>query len=125
MFGYAHDYAERQGEFAGGPQIRPVCLYSEDHTKIRANQRYSLQVDVELTASLPSQYLFHGTATRFLAKNQRESIQKIGRQYVHLSRDIETAAAVGRRHGTPVVIRIDAEAVAWDRITFYRSENGV
>ena len=99
--------------------------FNEDHTKIRANQGHSLQVDVELTASTPPQYLFHGTAARFLAKIQREGIQKMGRQYVHLSGDIETAEAVGRRHGTPVVIRVDAEAMARDGITFYRSENGV
>ena len=49
----------------------------------------------------------------------------MSRQYVHLSKDIEPAAAVGRRHGAPVVIRIDAEAMARDGITFYRSENGV
>lgn len=99
--------------------------FNEDHTKIRANQGHSLQVDVELTASPPPQYLFHGTAARFLTKIQQEGIQKMGRQYVHLSRDIETAIAVGRRHGAPVVIRIDAEAMAQDGITFYRSENGV
>lgn len=99
--------------------------FNEDHTKIRANQGHSLRVDVELTASTPPQYLFHGTAARFLAKIQREGIQKMGRQYVHLSGDIETAEAVGRRHGTPVVIRIDTEAMVRDGITFYRSENGV
>lgn len=82
-------------------------------------------MDVELTALSPPQYLFHGTASRFLAKIQREGIQKMGRQYVHLSGDIETATAVGRRHGAPVVIRIDAEAMARDGGTFYRSKNGV
>lgn len=99
--------------------------FNEDHTKIRANQGHSLQVDVELTALPPPRYLFHGTATQFQAKIQREGIQKMSRQYVHLSKDIETAAAFGRRHGAPVVIRIDAEAMARDGITFYRSENGV
>lgn len=99
--------------------------FNEDRTKIRANQGHSLQVDVELTVSAPPQYLFHGTAARSLAKIQQEGIQKMGRQYVHLSGDIETAAAVGRRHSAPVVIRIDAEAMARDGMTFYRSENGV
>ena len=49
----------------------------------------------------------------------------MGRQYVHLSGDFETAMAVGRRHGVPVVITIDAEAMVRDGVTFYRSENGV
>ena len=32
---------------------------------------------------------------------------------------------VGRRHGAPVVIVIDAEAMARDGAVFYLSENGV
>ena len=99
--------------------------FNEDHTKIRANQGHSVQVDVELKAMDPPQYLYHGTATRFLPAIQREGIRKMSRQYVHLSGDYETALAVGKRHGAPVVITVDAAAMARDGVTFYRSENGV
>ena len=99
--------------------------FDEDHTRIRANQGHSLQVDVELQQVDPLQYLYHGTATRFLPTIQAEGIKKMSRQYVHLSGDYQTAAAVGRRHGTPVVLRINAEAMARDGAAFYRSENGV
>lgn len=99
--------------------------FSGDHTKIRANQGHSIPVDVELKETEPPKYLYHGTASRFLSAIHREGIRKMSRQYVHLSGDFETAVAVGKRHGAPVVITIDAEAMARDGITFYRSENGV
>ena len=99
--------------------------FNADHTKIRANQGHSLQVDVELTAVKPPRYLYHGTAARFLPAIQQEGIKKMSRQYVHLSGDFQTAMEVGRRHGSPVVITINAEAMAQDGVTFYLSENGV
>lgn len=99
--------------------------FNADHTKIRANQGHSLQVDVELTAMRPPHYLYHGTAAKFLAAIQQEGIKKMSRQYVHLSGDFQTAMEVGRRHGSPVVITINAEAMVHDGITFYLSENGV
>lgn len=99
--------------------------FNEDHTKIRANQGHSLQVDVELRETKPPRYLYHGTAARFLPAIQAEGIKKMTRQYVHLSGDYQTAAAVGRRHGAPVVLRINAGTMAENGIRFYRSENGV
>ena len=99
--------------------------FNEDHTRIRANQGHSLSVDVELREETPPQYLYHGTATRFFPAIQREGIRKMSRQYVHLSGDFQTARAVGRRHGSPVVITVDAQAMARDGVGFYRSENGV
>jgi len=99
--------------------------FNEDHTKIRANQGHSVQVDVELKEMEPPKYLYHGTASRFFPSIQAEGIRKMSRQYVHLSSDFATAVTVGRRHGAPMVITIDAEAMARDGITFYRSENGV
>lgn len=99
--------------------------FNADHTKIRANQGHSLQVDVELMAVKPPRYLYHGTASRFLPAIQREGIKKMSRQYVHLSGDFQTAVEVGRRHGSPVVITIHAEAMARDGAAFYLSENGV
>lgn len=99
--------------------------FNENHTKIRANQGHSVQVDVELKEAAPPQYLFHGTASRFLPAIQREGIRKMERQYVHLSDDFQTALSVGRRHGSPVVITLNAAAMARDGVTFYLSENGV
>ena len=99
--------------------------FNGDHTRIRANQGHSISVDVELKEAEPPRYLYHGTASRFLPAIQGEGIRRMSRQYVHLSGEFETAVAVGRRHGNPVVITIDAAAMRRDGITFYCSENGV
>ena len=99
--------------------------FNEDHSKIRANQGHSIPVDIELREEKPLRRLYHGTAERFLPSIRRDGIQKMNRQYVHLSADSQTAMEVGRRHGVPVVIVIDAEAMARDGMIFYLSENGV
>ena len=100
--------------------------FNEDHTKIRANQGHSIQVDVELRKVQPPQYLYHGTTARFLPAIRTDGIRKMNRQYVHLSPDYQTAVAVGRRHGSPVVVlRIDAGAMEQNGVAFYRAKNGV
>jgi len=99
--------------------------FSEDHTKIRANQGHSIPVDVELRKVQPPRYLYHGTATQFLPSIQVEGIKRMNRQYVHLSPDYQTAIAVGRRYGVPVVLQVDARAMAQNGMTFFCSENGV
>lgn len=99
--------------------------FNEDHSRIRANQGHSIQVDVELRKVQPPQYLYHGTATRFLPAIQEEGIKRMNRQYVHLSPDYQTAVAVGHRYGVPVVLRVDAGAMAQNGMAFYRAANGV
>lgn len=49
----------------------------------------------------------------------------MSRQYVHLSKDKETAEAVGKRHGKPIILSINAKKMSEDNISFYLSENGV
>jgi putative RNA 2'-phosphotransferase len=44
---------------------------------------------------------------------------------VHLSADVDTARAVGARRGEPVVLRVDAAAMAAAGALFTRSANGV
>lgn len=99
--------------------------FNEDKTLIRANQGHSIQVDVELTESIPPAVLYHGTAEKYV-----ESIDQIGlvpksRLYVHLSSDMDTAIKVGARHGKVVVYLIDTSEMLADGHKFYLSANGV
>ena len=48
--------------------------FSEDGTKIRANQGHSIQVDVELTLTEPPEMLYHGTAQRFAASIEAQGL---------------------------------------------------
>lgn len=49
----------------------------------------------------------------------------MGRLYVHLSKDIETAINVGKRHGKPIVLKIFSGRMYQDGKVFYLSANGV
>ncbi len=99
--------------------------FNEDKTLIRANQGHSIPVDVELAEQEPPEYLYHGTADRFLESIRKQGLLPMSRLYVHLSGDVETARIVGKRHGRPVVLKIHSGDMYRDGVTFYRSQNGV
>lgn len=99
--------------------------FNQDKTLIRANQGHSIPVDVELKEQEPPEFLYHGTAARFLDAIESEGLKPMSRLYVHLSKDIETALKVGRRHGNPVVLKVNSGDMYKDGYRFYLSENGV
>ncbi|MBQ8094244.1 MAG: RNA 2'-phosphotransferase [Clostridia bacterium] len=99
--------------------------FNEDGTKIRANQGHSIPVDVELQAAVPPAVLFHGTALKSAAAIKQDGLKPMSRLYVHLSKDERTAETVGRRHGNPVIFRVDSGKMADDGFVFYLSKNGV
>lgn len=99
--------------------------FGGEGTLIRANQGHSIPVDVELAEQEPPEYLYHGTADRFMESIRRQGLLPMSRLYVHLSGDMETARKVGGRHGRPVVLKVHSGDMHRDGILFYRSENGV
>lgn len=99
--------------------------FNKDKTLIRANQGHSIAVDVELQEKEPPEILYHGTASKYLGEILRDGLKPMGRLYVHLSKDIETAIQVGQRHGKPVVLKVHSGEMYINGIKFYLSENGV
>lgn len=99
--------------------------FSDDLTKIRANQGHSIDVELALPPSTPPDTLFHGTATRNLDSIKEKGLIKGSRQHVHLSSNRETATKVGQRHGVPIVLIVNTKQMAEDGILFYISDNGV
>ena len=93
--------------------------------KIRANQGHSVEVDLQLQPQTPPDVLFHGTATANRESILAEGLHPGRRHHVHLSRDLQTAIAVGARHGKPLVFRVDALKMNADGFQFFRSDNGV
>lgn len=100
-------------------------ILSEDGNRIRANQGHSVKVDLALEATSPPDFLFHGTATRFLDPILRDGLKKMNRHHVHLPADLETASKVGKRHGKLVILTVDAKAMQDEGHIFFKSENGV
>ena len=93
--------------------------------RIRANQGHSLDVDLELRPGDPPDELYHGTATRLLARIELEGLRRMRRHHVHLSTEPDTARKVGGRHGEPVVLVVDARGLAREGFEFFCSANGV
>eukprot|EP00171_Calliarthron_tuberculosum_P017179 IDg17179t1 len=58
-------------EIVNSNEKKRFC-FSEDGTKIRANQGHSVRVDLGLLPQSPPPKLYHGTATRFLSSILRD-----------------------------------------------------
>src|SRR4051794_22139330 len=99
--------------------------FNDDKTKIRSNQGHSIQVDLHLKEENPPTYLYHGTGEKAVAYILKTGLQKRARHHVHLSGDIPTAIAVGKRHGKPKVFIVSALQMQQDGYIFYLSENKV
>ena len=96
--------------------------------RVRANQGHSFPVALGLVAVAPPDLLYHGTTRERWRQIARSGgLRPMGRQHVHLSPDVATARRVAERHRaeTPLVLRVDAAALADAGHAVYRSENGV
>ncbi len=125
--------ANRKGRDLTRPLIKKVVedndkkrfQLSDDGLRIRANQGHSIEVDLGLSPVSPPEFLYHGTATRFLGSIQTHGLIKKNRQHVHLSPDSVTAVKVGQRHGKPVVLVIASGRMHDLGFLFYLSKNAV
>ena len=99
--------------------------FNDDKTLIRANQGHSIPVDVELQEVQPPEFLWHGTAEKYVHSIYDNGLIPKSRLYVHLSSDQQTAVDVGKRHGNVVLFRVDAMQMHKDGYKFYLSKNGV
>lgn len=102
--------------------------YNDNKTKIRACQGHSLktlEVFKDWNVFVPTSVLYHGTATKSVDQILKTKLISKTRTHVHLSKDIETARNVGSRHGSPVILIIDAVKMHQDGYKFYESKNGV
>lgn len=99
--------------------------FSDDGKMIRANQGHSIDVDVGLVEKRPPDVLYHGTAERFFDSILAGGLKPMTRQYVHLSDDPANSVIVGKRHGDPVVLLIDAASSFDNGDKFFLSKNNV
>jgi len=126
--------ATRSGQTLTRPLLQEVVetndkkrfTISEDGLRIRAAQGHSAQsVAIAHVEKKPPEFLFHGTATRFLDSIRQQGLVPGSRHYVHLSEDEQTAIAVGQRYGKPVVLKIKALLMFEQGFKFYQADNEV
>lgn len=98
---------------------------NDDKTKIRASQGHSIKIKLGYEAVEPPEFLYHGTATRFLESIKKDGLKKMNRHHVHLSQEKSTATSVGKRHGKLVLLIVKSRAMHEAGHEFFVSENGV
>jgi putative RNA 2'-phosphotransferase len=99
--------------------------FNDDFTKIRASQGHSIEIDLAYEPTTPPDFLYHGTATRFIQSIENQGLMKGSRHHVHLSLDEVTARKVGSRHGSPIILTIKSKEMFEAGYVFYVSENDV
>ncbi len=98
---------------------------SADGTQIRANQGHSVTVELGLPDATPPARLYHGTYPGAVASIRAQGLIKGARHAVHLAADTTTASKVGMRRGAPVILIVDAAAMAAAGHRFQVSANAV
>ncbi len=94
--------------------------------KIRALYGHSTASQIKKEIAEPPEYLYHGTARRFIESIKENGLLSQERQYVHLSVDEETACEVGkRRDEKPVILRIRAKLAFMNGVSFYKGNDKV
>jgi len=99
--------------------------FNNDKTKIRASQGHSIEIELNLEAKTPPEYLYHGTVAKYLEDIKKQGLQKMSRQHVHLSNDKETAIKVGSRRGIAQILTVSAGEMHRAGFQFFLSDNGV
>lgn len=99
---------------------------SENGANIRAVQGHSSEsVKRKYSALQPPDFLYHGTATRFLDSIRKEGLLHGARHHVHLTENEVLAHDVGLRYGRSVVLRIKSYQMFLNGFKFFRAENDV
>lgn len=94
--------------------------------RIRALYGHSLPGKLHRAPAAPPIQLFHGTAPASGPKIRQDGLLPMGRQYVHLSLDRDTAVAVGRRKSPDPIILVVKAHDAWKAgVAFYAGNEKV
>ncbi len=99
--------------------------FSEDGLRVRANYGHSIPVSLGEESAEPPEFLFHGTARRFLSSIKHGGLGPGDRQYVHLVEDEKTAIEVGHRHGEPLVLVIKAHEMYEKGYGFFKTASAI
>jgi putative RNA 2'-phosphotransferase len=93
------------------------------NSRARARYGHSIEQVIEHPQAVPPPVLYHGTTERFLEAIHQDGLKPGKRQYVHLAVSVETALRVGKRHGTPVLLTVQALDAHESGIVFYQPDD--
>jgi putative RNA 2'-phosphotransferase len=112
--------------------IRTIMAQSDkqrfaiENGKIWARYGHSVPVKLLQPPAVPPAFLYHGTSHQSAVMIETEGLQKMGRDFVHLSTTVPMAVSVGQRHDPhPVIFQVAAQQAAKDGFLFYPTESQV
>jgi len=89
--------------------------------KIRALYGHSLDVGRKNEAVVPPIILYHGTTSKSLKKILKEGLKPMNRNYLHLSKDKQTAYDVAlRKTSNPIIIKVKSLQAYQEGEVFYQ-----
>lgn len=110
----------READFAAVITQSDKQRYEMRDGRIRAFYGHSVPLESSRTPTIPPTFLYHGTTPQAAQTIRREGLRPMGRQYVHLSADEETALQVAlRRTRQPVILKIATEKALQQGCNFY------
>jgi len=93
---------------------------------VRALYGHSIPEKIIKEPETPPYFLYHGTTESVIDTIMKNGLQPMGRQYVHLSIDIETAVIVGkRRTKKPIILIINTREANESDIKFYKGNDSI
>lgn len=91
--------------------------------QIRALHGHSLEVETSSQPLVPPAKLFHATALNYWDKIKKEGLDKMGRNYVHLSIHKQGAIEVAaKKYKNIVLLQVDTITASQDGILFYSND---
>ncbi len=100
--------------------------YEISDGRIRAFYGHSVARRLSKETAEPPPVLYHGTAPEVVDAIRADGLRPMGRQFVHLSSDAETARQVGRRKArSPVILEVQALPAHLAGVRFYLGNNMV
>lgn len=93
---------------------------------IRAAYGHSFRRKLQRQATLSPVELYHGTSPGAAEQIFKDGLLPMGRQYVHLSIDTQTAMQVGMRKSEhPIILKIKSQVAMQQGVIFYKGNDTV
>jgi putative RNA 2'-phosphotransferase len=93
--------------------------------RVRAAYGHTITIAPSREPSMPPGKLFHATDQEALADIRRVGLRPMGRQFVHLTEDMEYALRIARFKEKGAVLVVDAAAAVGEGVVFYRANEHV
>lgn len=120
-----HSFTSEEIEAIVSTDAKGRFELNRDKTKVRALYGHSVEIELMLHSQCPPEFLYHGTASKYISSIMHCGLLPKARLYVHLTEDIKVAAMTGSRHGEPIVLKMLSNLMYSDGYIFHRLDNGV